>query len=125
LVRNGYTDQIKTVHVGIPGNNRKCEPTWETTPGPASLKRQVIGADEIHLRKSNNHKGDFVDRIKRRQDPIANAEVGHRTSTLCHLGNIAMLLKRPLRWDPNKEGSIGDDAANRMRRRPRRVPWTL
>lgn len=93
--------------------------------GLASLKRQVIAADEIHLYKSNNHKGNLLDCIKRRQDPIANAEVGHRTSTLCHLGNIAMLLKRPLGWHPVTEELVGDDAANRMRRRPRRAPWTL
>jgi predicted dehydrogenase len=92
---------------------------------PESLATQVIGPQEIHLYDSKNHHQNFLDCIKSRQEPIANVEVGHRSSTLCHLGNMAMLLKRPLKWDPAKEEFIGDDVANRMRWRPRRAPWTL
>ena len=44
---------------------------------------------------------------------------------VCHLGNIAMLLKRKLRWDPAKEQFVGDDEANRMLDRPMRAPWQL
>ncbi len=90
---------------------------------PASLKTQTIGAHEMHLYESRNHHQNFLDCIKSRQAPIANVEVGHRSATLCHLGNIAMLLKRPLKWDPVKEEFLGDDAANRLRWRPRRAPW--
>jgi len=90
---------------------------------PASLKTVTLGANEIHLYASRNHHQNFLDCIKSRQAPIANVEVGHRSSTLCHLGNIAMLLKRPLKWDPVKEEFLGDDVANRMRRRPPRAPW--
>jgi predicted dehydrogenase len=90
---------------------------------PTSLKSQTIGANEVHLYASKNHHQNFLDCLKSRQQPIANVEVGHRSSTLCHLGNIAMLLKRPLKWDPAKEEFVGDDVANRMRWRPRRAPW--
>jgi len=92
---------------------------------PESLATQVIGPQEIHLYDSKNHHQNFLDCIRSRQEPIANVEVGHRSSTLCHLGNMAMLLKRPLKWDPAKEEFIGDDVANRMRRRPRRAPWNV
>ena len=92
---------------------------------PASLATQTIGPDEIHLYDSKNHHQNFLDCIRSRQEPIASVEVGHRSSTLCHLGNIAMLLKRPLQWDPVKEEFVGDDAANRLRWRPHRAPWTL
>ena len=92
---------------------------------PASLQTQTIGANEIHLYDSKNHHQNFLDCIKSRQQPIANVEIGHRSSTLCHLGNIAMLLKRPLKWDPAKEEFLGDDAANRMRWRPARAKWAV
>jgi len=92
---------------------------------PESLTTHVIGANEIHLYDSNDHKGNFLECVKTRTNPICTAEIGHRTSTLCHLGNIAMLLKRPLKWDPDKEEFIGDRVANAMRSRPRRAPWTL
>jgi predicted dehydrogenase len=90
---------------------------------PESLATQVIGPQEIHLYDSKNHHQNFLDCVRSRQTPIADVEIGHRTSTLCHLGNIAMLLKRPLKWDPVKEEFLGDDVANRMRWRPRRAPW--
>ena len=92
---------------------------------PKSILTSVIGPDEIHLYESRDHKQNFLDCIKNRKDPICNAEIGHRTSTVCHLGNIAMLLGRPLKWDPQKEQFIGDDEANRMTWRPRRAPWRL
>ena len=92
---------------------------------PKSLKQEIIGPDEIHLYKSKDHKQNFLDCVKSRQSPITPAEVGHRSASLCHLGNIAMLLGRKLRWDPDKERFIGDDEANRMLSRPMRSPWHL
>ena len=92
---------------------------------PKSILTTVIGPDEIHLYESRSHVQNFLDCIKSRKDPICNAEVGHRSSTVCHLGNIAMLLDRPLKWDPQAEQFIGDSEANRMTWRPRRAPWWL
>jgi len=92
---------------------------------PKSLLTSVIGPNEIHLYESRDHQQNFLDCIKSRKDPICTAEIGHRSSTVCHLGNIAMLLDRPLRWDPQKEQFIGDSEANRMTWRPRRAPWRL
>ncbi|HPS54177.1 MAG TPA: Gfo/Idh/MocA family oxidoreductase [Sedimentisphaerales bacterium] len=84
-----------------------------------------IGPDEIHLYQSNDHRKNFIECIKTREDPICNAETGHRSATICHLGNIAMLLDRPLKWDPAKERFTNDDQANRMINRTMRSPWTL
>ena len=92
---------------------------------PKSLLDSVIGPDEKHLYKSRDHKRNFLDCIKSRKDTICTAEIGHRSATVCHLGNISMLLDRPLKWDPQKEQFINDDEANRMTWRPRRAPWRL
>ncbi len=51
--------------------------------------------------------------------------MGHRSATVCHLGNIAMTLGRKLKWDPAKEEFVGDEAANKMVSRPMRAPWSL
>jgi hypothetical protein len=53
------------------------------------------------------------------------AELGHRTATLCHLGEIAMRLGRRLRWDPAGECFPDDAEAEEMTHRPYRRPWTL
>jgi predicted dehydrogenase len=93
--------------------------------GPESILNSTIGPDEVHLYESRSHSQNFLDCIKSRKDPICNAEIGHRSSTVCHLGNIAMLLDRPLRWNPKAEQFVGDDEANRMTWRPRRAPCRL
>ncbi|HQA00512.1 MAG TPA: gfo/Idh/MocA family oxidoreductase, partial [Phycisphaerae bacterium] len=68
---------------------------------------------------------NWIECIKTRQRPICDVEVGHRSATVCHLGNIAMQLGRPLKWDPVKEQFIDDDAANALLSRPMRAPWHL
>jgi len=92
---------------------------------PDSLKKEIIGPTEIQLYKSRDHKQNFLDCIRTRKEPIATAEIGHRTSTICHLGNMAMILGRKLRWDPQKERFIDDPEADRMLARPMRSPWHL
>jgi len=92
---------------------------------PKSLLTSKIGPDEIHLYNSNDQQQNFLDCIRSRKDPIATAEIGHRTSTVCHLGNIAMLLGRKLKWDPKAERFINDPAANSMLARAMRAPWRL
>ena len=92
---------------------------------PKSLLQEKIGSDEIKLYNSRDHKQNFLDCIKSRKDPIASAEIGHRSSTVCHLGNIAMLLDRKVKWDPKKERFINDSAADSMISRSMRAPWKL
>ena len=68
-----------------------------------------------------DHVRNFLDCIKSRQDPVAPVEIGHRSATVCHLGNIAMQLRRKLRWDPVQESFVDDDQANQMLLRPLRA----
>ena len=92
---------------------------------PKSLLTATIKPEEIHLYESNNHKGNFFECVKLRAETIAPVEVGHRSCTVCLLGEIAMRLGRKLRWDPQQERFINDDEANRMISRPMRSPWHL
>ena len=67
---------------------------------------------------------DFTDAIRNDRPTYAPAEIGHRTATVAHIGNIAMRLGRKLRWNPAEE-SFGDDAeANAMLSRKQREPWS-
>ena len=98
---------------------------YECRPEPESLKQSVIGPDEIHLYQSDDHYRNFIDCVKTRRDPAVPVEVGHRSATICHLANIAMMLKRKLYWDPDKERFTNDEQANRMLDKPMRAPWRL
>lgn len=93
--------------------------------GPSSLLKEVIRPNEIHLGRSPGHRRNFLDAVKSRIDPIATAEIGHRTATICHLLNIAMLTGEKLKWDPQQERVTNSYAANRMLGRPMRSPWHL
>jgi predicted dehydrogenase len=93
--------------------------------GPPSLLKEVIGPNEIHVGRSPGHHADFLHAVRTRGLPVAHAEVGHRTATMCHLANIAMLTGRKLKWDPVKECITNDETANKMVSRPMRGEWKL
>lgn len=92
---------------------------------PESLIRSKIAPGEIHLERSPEHHRNFLDCIKSRKPPMATAETGHRTGTICHLLNIAMQTGRTLKWDPVREQITNDPEANKMIERPMRSPWRL
>jgi myo-inositol 2-dehydrogenase / D-chiro-inositol 1-dehydrogenase len=92
---------------------------------PRSLVDSKIGPNELHL-PMMHEKRDFLNAVKTRGQTLEDAEVGHRTCSLGHLGLIAMRLGRKLKWDPVKEVFPGDDAANRLRSLPPgRSPWAV
>ena len=91
---------------------------------PESILKSPIGPDEIHL-PLKSEKRDFIDAIKTRGQTLADAEVGHRTTSLCQLGHIAIQVGRKLKWDPAAEIFTNDEGANRLLSRPMRSPWRL
>jgi len=90
---------------------------------PASILSRPIGSDEVHLYHSTSQKGNWLDCIRSRRRPICDVAIGCRSVTVCHLGNLAYWLKRPLKWDPVKEEFPGDAEANRWLDRAKRSPW--
>jgi len=92
---------------------------------PASLKAEEIGADETKLYESRDHQGNFLECVKSRRPTITPAEVAHRSASIGHLGQIAMLTGRKLRWNPETEEIIGDPAAEALLGRACRAPWHL
>ncbi len=97
----------------------------EVEASSEAIKNSVIKPNEIHLPISHDHYQNFLQAVKSRKDPIEPVEAGHRTASICHLGNIAMQLKRKLQWDPEKEVFVNDEQANSMLRRAYRKPWQI
>ncbi len=92
---------------------------------PAELVREPLGAADKRLYNSNNHHGNWLECIRTRARCVADVEIGHRSATVCHLGNLAYLLGRSLRWDPVAERFTDDEQANRLLERARRAAWTI
>jgi predicted dehydrogenase len=97
--------------------------TIQSTPG--DILQQPLDDKSVRLYASTNHFQNWLDCIKSRKDPICRVEVGHRSSTVCHLGNIAIRSGKKVQWDPKKEAIIGDAELAGWASRPYRAPWTL
>ncbi len=84
-------------------------------------------AQEItkHAGRNHDHMKNWLDCIQSGERPAADVEIGHRSATVCHLGNIARWSGRKLRWDPEKETFVGDEAACAFLDRERRKPYML
>ena len=74
---------------------------------------EPLGANATRLYESGDHMRNFFDCLRSRKDPICDAEIGHRSATVCHLGVIAVRLGRKLQWDPKKEEFVNDTEANK------------
>jgi predicted dehydrogenase len=109
--------------VGTKGEVHVVRGKLETTP--ANLRDQPIGDNEKHVYKSLNHYKDFLQAMRNRSKPVADVEIGHRTATVCNLGNLAYELNRPLTWDPEKEKFANDDEANQRRGRTLHGEWAI
>ena len=72
------------------------------------------------LEAIKNHMGNFFDCIAERKTPVSDIESQHRSVSTCHLGNIAMRLDRPLRWNPELEQFPEDTEANEYLSREQR-----
>jgi myo-inositol 2-dehydrogenase/D-chiro-inositol 1-dehydrogenase len=93
------------------------------TAEPQSIVNSTLRPDEIHL-PLKDEKRDFIDAVKTRGQTLEDAEVGHRTTSLCQLGHIAIQVGHQLQWDPQAERFTNDDTANRLLTRPLRSPWS-
>jgi predicted dehydrogenase len=114
-------------YVRFEGTEGWVEADWSRsslTSEPESIAKSPLLPGEIELPRKSE-KRDFIDCVKTRGQTIADAEVGHRTTTLCQLGHIAIQVGRKLRWDPAAERFPGDEAANRLLGRFMRSPWRL
>jgi len=90
---------------------------------PANVVKEPLRSDEKPLYKSVGHHQDWFDCIRSRKRPICDVEIGARSVTVCHLGNLAYWHGRALKWDPRRWRFVDDKEADGWRSRPRRAPW--
>jgi myo-inositol 2-dehydrogenase / D-chiro-inositol 1-dehydrogenase len=142
---NGVTHRCASTTLNGPTGSVQKEPkpgdpphgvTFEGTEGKIFVTRGKIEASrpeilsepltskKVELYVSTNHMGNFFDCVRSRRPPICDAEIGHRSVSVCHLGVIAIRLGRKLTWDPDKEKFVNDKEADGYVARPQRKPWT-
>lgn len=90
---------------------------------PIDPAEQAKWMGEGHVARP--HLTNWIEAVQTRGVPNAPVSVGHRTATICHLGNIVRELGRRLRWNPESERFTGDEDANQLLSRPRRKGFEL
>ena len=91
---------------------------WKLFGPKNELREQMPGTVDLPA-----HHQNFFDCIRNGKLPNADIEISHRSSTLVHLGNIAVRTGRMLQFDPAKEQIVGDADANKFVRREYREHW--
>jgi predicted dehydrogenase len=91
---------------------------WKLYGPRNKLREQMGGSPDLRA-----HHDDFFRRIREGGTPNADIEIGHLSSSLCHLGNIATRIGRVLEFDPKREQIVGDAEANAMVTREYRDHW--
>ena len=98
---------------------------WEVAPEGKKLDREVhaiaeeSGLCEIRL------VGNFLECCRSRGKPMMNVETAHRTTTVAHLGNLALRAGRSIEYDAATMKIVGDDRANALILPHYRAPWQL
>jgi hypothetical protein len=119
--------RMERPYVRFEGTEGWVEANWDKSglkTEPASLAKSPARPGEIVL-PLKSEKRDFIDCCKTRSQTIADAEVGHRTTSVCQIGHIAIQTGRKLRWDPVAERFPDDAEANRLLTRTMRPPWRV
>lgn len=105
------------------GRFEVSEPGWKTV---------ALESLPVQLYTARDHYRNFVDCIKNRKRCVCDVETGHRSATVCHLGNIARWVSQQtqsvgtkLSWDPVQETFKNHALANAMLDRPRRKGYEL
>jgi len=120
--RAGFSDRYLR-YVGDQGWIQVDDETDAVTAEPASLLNLRSEGGQSWANAST-HIRNFLDSIQSRRPTICNPEVAHRAITICQAMNLALRLRRRLRWDPDRE-LFDDESANRMLYREPRAPWRL
>jgi predicted dehydrogenase len=130
-VRYLYANGVEVVH-GDSGGVQFIGSDGEITVNrgkleskPAEIIKLMLTDKDVHLYHSKGHQRDWLDCIRTRKRPIADVEIGARSVTVCHLGNLAYWNHRKLRWDPKNWVFVDDESANKWLDRERRDPYQL
>ncbi len=110
--------------------------TWKTyfgrdnEPGPSfdsSKSEEAADPNNLLGAGGDAHFTNFIQALRANDPKLLNADIleGHRSTCLCHLGNISYRLGKELTFDSQAEQFVDDDIANSYLRRKYRHPYVV
>jgi predicted dehydrogenase len=118
--KNAFTGCIFEGEKGLLYVNRGVVRVW-----PDTLFEEPIKDSDTRLYASKEHHDNWLECIKTRKLPICDVAIGHRSATVCHLGNIAIRTGKKIKWDPVKERILSEAKLAKWADKPYRAPWRL
>ncbi len=118
----GEKDNNAIQFIGTEGKIEVSRDYLRTFPDKGLAKKDLKNAEQ-KVYFSDNHYQDWIDAIKNRTKPVSDVAIGHSTSAVCNIANIAYELQRPLTWNAKTEKFEGDAMANMLLDRPYRGKW--
>jgi hypothetical protein len=106
---------------GFEASNPEWKQWKEVPENVAKVRLYKSGA----VLNQHAHYRNFLDCVKSRKPTVTPVETAHRSLVPGHLGLIAMLVGRKIKWDATKEVIVGDDEASKLLTRSYRAPWAL
>jgi hypothetical protein len=103
------------------GGFETSDPKWKEEVKKREQKKNLA----VLLPVSPGHQRQFLDCVKSRDKTLTPVAVAHRSQTPGHLGYIASVLGRKLKWDAAKQDFVDDSEASKLLSRPMRKPWHL
>ena len=95
-------------------------------PSPLVRDGAVVTLPSADKRYANYaHIQNFLDCVKTREAPAADVSIGHRSATVCHLGNIAVRTGKRINWNPETETIENDADAAKWLMKEYRKPYAL
>ena len=125
VVLDYHTD--KGAFIRVEGEDGWIHAPWlggQMTASDPALLRIKLKNNDLRLPQRQD-KEDFLYGIKNQAPTMADAEIGHRTCSMCQLGHIAIQQGGTIQWDPERERFLDNEDANRMLYRSYREPWGL
>ncbi|HOA51599.1 MAG: Gfo/Idh/MocA family oxidoreductase [Thermogutta sp.] len=128
LIHGGYEGRGGVNFVGTDGVIYVDRGKLQSWPEEV-VKEPLKESEKVRLYESPGHHRDWLNAIRENRQPICPVEVGARSVTVCHLGNLAYWTGKRLKWDPKNWRFVEPTEANEwldgIRREPRRDPWQL
>lgn len=125
VVLDYHTD--KGAFIRVEGDEGWIHAPWlggQMTASDRKILTTKLKDSDIRLPQRQD-KEDFLYGIKNNAATMADAEIGHRTCSMCQIGHIAIQRGRKLAWNPRTERFAGDEKANQMLHKSYRDPWNL
>ncbi|PYT11234.1 MAG: hypothetical protein DMG59_26975 [Acidobacteria bacterium] len=73
---------------------------FEFTPAEKGAQTEIVKSEHD---QTIDHVENFLDCVRTRKRPNGDVYIGHRSAQASHLGNLAYLQKRRIKFDPVRE----------------------